>query len=123
MVLTLLTGKYISDDDSWKNPAMDVVISCLYDGSADEVKLIRPGTSMVDNYAFADATQRDNILSYLSSPEEGRKWKLWPYVIDESTTVGKKTFTDETVSKDSEENVFQSTRRTAKPKGLCKTNK
>ena len=49
IVLTLLTGKYISDDYSWNNPAMDVVIQRLYDGSADEVKLMRPGMCMVEN--------------------------------------------------------------------------
>ena len=70
---------------------MHVVISRLYNGFADEVKLMRPGTSMVENYAFVDATQRDEIPSYLSGPEEGSKWNLWPCVIDDSTIVGKKT--------------------------------
>jgi hypothetical protein len=55
MVLTPLTGKYISDGDFWNNPSMHVVISHLYHGFADEVKLMRPGTSMVENYAFVDA--------------------------------------------------------------------
>ena len=51
---------------------------------------MQPGTSMVENYAFLEATQKDELLSYLSSPEEESKWKLWPYVIGDSATVGKK---------------------------------
>ena len=49
-------GNNISDDESWNTPAIDIVISRLYDDSTDEVKFMRPGMSMVESYAFVGTT-------------------------------------------------------------------
>ena len=50
-----------------------VVVSCICDGSADEVKLMRPGSTMVETYALVNSTQRNNIVCYLSNLEKSKQ--------------------------------------------------
>ena len=59
---------------------MDVVVTCICDSSADEIKPMRPGSNMVETYALLNPTQRNEIAQYLRNPEKRNKWKLWSFI-------------------------------------------
>ena len=68
------------DKNVWLNPAIDVVVTSIFNTSADEVKLRRPGSTMVETYVLVSTTQKCNTLCYLRNPEAGTKWKkMWPF--------------------------------------------
>ena len=48
--------KVACGDDVWDNPVMGVVLSYICASSADEVKFIRPGSTIFETYALVNAT-------------------------------------------------------------------
>jgi len=72
------------EDDVWTNPSTDDILMSIITNSADEVKLIKPGSRKPETFALRNESQRDELLGYLKDPEVGSKWRLWPRPKDDS---------------------------------------
>ena len=67
-----------SEDDLWVNPSTSDIIASMMNKSADEVMLMKPGSNKVHTFSLLDESQRNDIIVYVSNPEPGSKWCLWP---------------------------------------------
>jgi len=67
------------DDGVWTNPSTSVIIESVMKKSADEVILMKAGANKIETYSLRDEVQRNAIIVYISDPEPGSKWKLWPF--------------------------------------------
>ena len=67
-----------SEDDLWVNPSTSDIIASIMNKSADEVMLMKPGSNKVHTFSLLDESQRNDIIVYVSNPEPGSKWCLWP---------------------------------------------
>ena len=73
-----VVGGVGEDDGEWMNPSISVIIESMMKRSADEVILMKAGANRIETYSLHDEVQRNAIIVYISAPEPGSKWKLWP---------------------------------------------
>ena len=66
------------DNDLWMNPSTSVIIESMMKKSADEVILMKADSNKIHTYSLLDELQRNTIIVYVSNPEPGSKWRLWP---------------------------------------------
>ena len=72
------------EDNVWTNPSTGDILMSIITKSADEVKLIKPGSRKSETFALMNESQRDELLGYLKDPEVGSKWRLWLRPKDDS---------------------------------------
>ena len=80
--VVVLSDDDISVDDKvvnvWENPSTSVIIECTLNKSADEVMLMKPGSNKLYTFSLLNEKQRNDAIDYVSNPEPGSKWRLWP---------------------------------------------